>query len=304
MQSTPLLAIKCCVYNHEPYLRDCLDGIIMQQTNFSFVAVVHDDASTDNSAAIIREYAGKYPSIIKPIYEVENQYSKPNRALGKLMNDAINATGAKYVAICEGDDYWTDPNKLQKQVDFMELHPECTVSFHRCNILQYEEQKWRADKCDVYLKSADEYVELTIPMYLSVWVTQPCTMIYRAGTYMGEDKPYRFYKDQHRIFHLLDMGKGYILNFNGAVYRENMGGVHGRRPILEQSRLAVSVAKELYENNGKSAVLKNNLVRTLDWAIDCEKRLKYMNRGGVYSFVYQRFMLTKSFKKAIKQLIL
>ena len=115
-----LVAIHCLVYNHEPYLRDCFEGFVMQKTNFRFVAVVHDDVSTDNSAAIIREYAEKYPDIIKPIFETENQWSKQDGSLERIMNDAIAATGAKYIAFCEGDDYWTDPYKLQKQVDILE----------------------------------------------------------------------------------------------------------------------------------------------------------------------------------------
>ena len=119
-----LVVIRCLVYNHEPYLRDCLEGFVMQQTNFPFVAIVHDDASTDGSAAIIREYGEKYPDIIKPIYEAENKYSKHDGSLGRIINAAVDATGAKYVAMCEGDDYWTDPLKLQKQVDFMETNPE------------------------------------------------------------------------------------------------------------------------------------------------------------------------------------
>ena len=132
----PLVAIHCLVYNHEPYLRDCFEGFVMQQTNFPFVAIVHDDASTDGSAAIIREYEKKYPDIIKPIYETENQYSKHDGSLGRIMNAAIEATGAKYVAMCEGDDYWTDPQKLQKQVDFMEANPEyglCYTDYSVCD---------------------------------------------------------------------------------------------------------------------------------------------------------------------------
>lgn len=115
-----LVVIQCLVYNHEPYLRDCLEGFVMQRTNFPFVAIVHDDASTDKSALIIREYSQKYPHIIKPIFETENQYSKRDGSLGRIMKTAIDATGAKYVAMCEGDDYWTDPLKLQKQVDILE----------------------------------------------------------------------------------------------------------------------------------------------------------------------------------------
>lgn len=131
----PLVAIKCLVFNHESYLRDCLNGFVMQQTDFHFVAIVHDDASTDKSADIIREYATKYPNIIKPIYETENQYSKSDGSLGRVMNSAIDATGAKYVAMCEGDDYWTDPRKLQKQVSFLESHPDYGFVGTRCAVL-------------------------------------------------------------------------------------------------------------------------------------------------------------------------
>lgn len=123
----PLVVIRSLVYNHEPYLRDCLEGFVMQQTTFPFVAVVHDDCSTDGSTAIIREYAEKYPHIIKPVYETENQYSKHDGSLRRVMDEACSKYGAKYYALCEGDDYWTDPHKLQKQVDFLESNPDYTM---------------------------------------------------------------------------------------------------------------------------------------------------------------------------------
>lgn len=130
-----IVAIYCLVYNHEPYLRDCLEGFVMQQTNFPFVAIVHDDASTDGSAAIIREYEEKYPDIIKPIYEAENQYSKRDGSVGRIMNAAIDATAAKYVAMCEGDDYWTDPLKLQKQVDILEADESLMACCTNCSVV-------------------------------------------------------------------------------------------------------------------------------------------------------------------------
>lgn len=119
-----LVSIKCLVYNHAPYIRQCLDGFVMQKTNFRFEAIVHDDASTDGTQDIIREYDKKYPDIIKPIYEKENQYSKHDGSLGRIMNSAMSPS-SKYIAVCEGDDFWTDPYKLQKQVDYLETHPEC-----------------------------------------------------------------------------------------------------------------------------------------------------------------------------------
>lgn len=130
----PLVVIRCITYNHEPYIRDALDGFVMQKTDFPYIAIVHDDASTDNTAKIISEYAEKYPDIILPILEKENQYSKGNGSIGRILNPACESTGAKYIALCEGDDYWTDPLKLQKQVDFLESHPEygmCYTSIYR-----------------------------------------------------------------------------------------------------------------------------------------------------------------------------
>ena len=123
MSKETLVSIRCITYNHESYIRDCLEGFVIQKTSFPFEAIVHDDASTDGTAAIIREYAEKYPDIIKPIYETENQYSKHDGSLRRIMDEAISPS-AKYIAICEGDDYWIDPLKLQKQADFLETHPD------------------------------------------------------------------------------------------------------------------------------------------------------------------------------------
>ena len=128
----PLVSIRCITYNHEKYIRDTLEGFVMQKTNFKFEVIVHDDASTDNTPSIIREYAERYPDIIKPIFETENQYSKKDGSLDRIM---ITACKGKYVAFCEGDDYWTNPYKLQKQVDFMENHPECSLTYHACENL-------------------------------------------------------------------------------------------------------------------------------------------------------------------------
>ncbi len=125
-----LVSIRCTVYNHAPYLRECLEGFVMQKTNFPFEAIVHDDASTDSSATIIREYAEKYPDIIIPVLEDENQFSKGAGRVTRIVDTYMRG---KYIAFCEGDDYWTDPYKLQKQVDFLNAHPDygmCHTDFY------------------------------------------------------------------------------------------------------------------------------------------------------------------------------
>jgi glycosyltransferase involved in cell wall biosynthesis len=119
-----MVSIICNAYNHEKYIKDALDGFVMQETSFPYEVLIHDDASIDGTAEIIREYERKYPAIIKPIYQKENQYSKGLGLVGKIQKErAIR----KYVAMCEGDDYWTDPYKLQKQFDFMENNPDYTL---------------------------------------------------------------------------------------------------------------------------------------------------------------------------------
>src|SRR5690606_22666379 len=123
-----IVSICCITYNHEPYIRECLDGFMMQECDFAFEVLIHDDASTDSTQDIMREYQEKYPDIIKPIIQTENQYSKGIRTIQSTYN--FSRAKGKYIALCEGDDYWTDPFKLQKQVDFLEANPDCSVCFH------------------------------------------------------------------------------------------------------------------------------------------------------------------------------
>lgn len=117
----PLVSIHCLVFNHGPYLKNAIEGFLMQETTFPFEILIHDDASTDNSASIIEEYASQYPGLIKPIYQKENQYS---RGVDVTYDFQISRALGKYIAICEGDDYWTDPKKLHKQVAFLENNPD------------------------------------------------------------------------------------------------------------------------------------------------------------------------------------
>lgn len=259
MSDTPFLAIDCLVYNHEPYLRECLDGFVMQQTNFPFVAIVHDDASTDKSADIIREYAAKYPDIIFPLYETENQYSKPDRALGRVMDAAIDATGAKYVAMCEGDDYWTDPYKLQRQVDFMEAHPAYSLCCHRYSIYNEDTKTWDEDyEADYFANGANpDGFAFTNADNLRCWIAKTNTLLYRHDVLCNDLlNQYHYSRDVHRVYHLLQQGDGYCLPWNGAVYRRQQGGVFSSLNSVQKQRTSVLIYTELLERNPQDNELR------------------------------------------------
>lgn len=123
------VAIWCITYNQKDFIQDALNGFVMQKTSFPFVVFVHDDKSTDGTTDIILDYAQKYPEIIIPVIEKENQWSKGGlKHIVNIMNS--NYRVGKYIAFCEGDDYWTSPHKLQTQVDFLESHPDYSMCFH------------------------------------------------------------------------------------------------------------------------------------------------------------------------------
>lgn len=135
----PLVSICVLSYNHEPYLRESLDGIVNQVCPFDYEVLIHDDASKDRSQEIIREYTERYPARFKPILQTENQYSK-----GVKITITYNYPRAqgRYIAICEGDDYWSDPHKLQKQVEYMEAHPDCSMVYGRVRHYKQRRQKF------------------------------------------------------------------------------------------------------------------------------------------------------------------
>ena len=124
----PKVSILTICYKQERYIAQALDSFLMQKTNFDFEVIIGDDASPDGTQAIIKEYAEKYPNIIKPILR------KQNVGPGANIKDVYNRATGDYIAICEGDDFFTDENKLQIQVDYMETHSDVSICFHPVNV--------------------------------------------------------------------------------------------------------------------------------------------------------------------------
>ena len=204
----PLVSICCITYNHAQFIRKCLDGFLMQETNFPIEILIHDDCSTQGKAAEIDFYNYR-------------------RARGK------------YIAYCEGDDYWTDPLKLQKQVDFMEANPEYSVCFHDFKIYDLRSEQWREPSYKTRGQLIQGGGEVTTAMCLhTAHYGQPLTMLFKVSDFDYQwSKQYRYYRDTHEIYHLLRAGKGRILDFVGGVYNLHNSGIC--TSMTEQKNAAV-----------------------------------------------------------------
>ncbi|NCX94099.1 MAG: glycosyltransferase family 2 protein [Gammaproteobacteria bacterium] len=124
---SPLVSIACIAYNQESYIEEAISGFLSQETDFPFEIILHDDASTDRTRAIIEDYAARYPQIIRPVFQTENQHSQPDKNVQLI---AISYAKGEYIALCEGDDCWINPHKLQQQIEALRQHPECGACFH------------------------------------------------------------------------------------------------------------------------------------------------------------------------------
>lgn len=254
-----------------------MDGFLMQQTNFPIEILIHDDCSTDGTTEIIREYEAKYPDLIFPLYEEENQYQKGKAAEIDFYN--YRRARGKYIAYCEGDDYWTDPLKLQKQVDFMEANPEYSVCFH--DFQEYDVRTGEYSK-PVYRHPqtmVDGGVDVTPYMFLHhSYGGQPLTMLFRVSMYeLNWCKLYPDYKDTYEIYHLLRAAKGRYLDFDGGVYVRHDGGVATSSSTEKTCRSVLKCIIALYRNNADDPVVKEHLIEVLLWSHDVLGRKEFFH---------------------------
>ena len=228
LEEKVLVSVCCAAYNHGKYIRSCLDGFINQKTNFKYEIIVHDDASKDNTASIIQEYADKYPDIIKPIFQKENQYSKGIRITATFI---IPKCQGKYIAFCEGDDYWCDENKLQKQVDVLERNPEYVACVHQTKTLDL-----RRKQENLFVKCNKDGVLATERFFAATIPYQTSSLMYRFELY---DKRPSFcfvskqVGDYPTAVFLTLTGPVYYINETMSVYRKFTEGSWSIRNIAK-----------------------------------------------------------------------
>lgn len=175
-----LVSICCVTYNHQQFIAQAIDGFLMQKTTFPLEIIICDDASTDGTTEIIKEYEKRYPDLIRGVYQTQNQYSK---GLLPYPNFAWPLAKGKYIALCEGDDFWTDEYKLQKQVDFLEVNPDYIACAHE-SIIRYDESYRKEDmKCSIaklpYSQNKKVITDYTFQEVLNTVLFQSSTLVFR-----------------------------------------------------------------------------------------------------------------------------
>lgn len=214
----------------------------MQKTSFTFEIIVNDDCSTDGTTEIIKAYESRYPHLFTAIYHAENKYSKGVR--GMFATYCFPKARGKYVAMCEGDDYWTDPFKLQCQVDFMEAHPDYSLCFHNAMVMNERiEVKERIHSFCYFNKSRQIQVEEII----ADWCIPTASILYRKANFDQLELPKFFSSDYTLELGLASVGKVYYIDGYMSVYRLNNGGVSSKISVSKWANQLYGLL-EWYDN--------------------------------------------------------
>ena len=302
--NVPVVSIQCITFNQESYIAQALDSFLMQETTFPFQVVVHDDASTDNTANIIREYEAKYPLIIKPIYEVENQFSKHDGSLSRIINPCLKG---EFVAFCEGDDFWINPSKLQKQVDFLKSNSDYSMCFHRAQ-LKYEKEGLTCRlKCDNI-----ENREYAPKEMLERWIVPTASIVMRRKCldYTIKGSKRMLSGDIFIVLRCGALGKIRGMNDCMSVYRVQENGVTYNQASMNKRTMLYPQHFECILDNFPGIAtkqVKRNLSEAFFYRAMIQESVKDSVSDYVKSFVCSGYMfsvvLRRMIRKKIKSLL-
>ena len=253
-----LVTVYCLSYNHKAYIIDALEGFIKQETNFAYEVIVHDDASTDGTADIIMQYAQKYPDIIKPILQEKNIFAQK---IDAFQNYILPKASGKYIAICEGDDYWNDVHKLQMQVDFLENNIDysaCVHNSYKLNVNTEKQVKMYNQKKDYDLTINDVYS-------CGGQSYQTSSLMYRKE--YAYSFPHFFsyvwpIGDYPLALYLITKGKIRYINKTMSTYRVGSEGswTNRSRDVSKQANILLNINKMLDSYNQYTEFKYNDLI--------------------------------------------
>ena len=298
-ETKTIVSICCVTYNHEKYLAQCLEGFVIQKTNFKFEILVHEDASTDKTASILKEYELKYPNLFRCVYQTENQFLIQNT----LTNILFPMAKGKYIALCEGDDHWTDPLKLQKQVDFLEENPSLVGCFHNSicvdeNSTIIEQQYFK--KTDKKQYSQEDCLKVLHSSYSTA------ALIFKANAIQGQLELFsKIGSDFILDIFITNYGDLYYLDENMSAYRIHSGGiwqgssdVYNLKVILE--RFLFLYNEKLYKQKYND-YLWTSILKYYDRIIKLTKNNKERNKAILRKYYFLNYFETRTYLYLVKK---
>ena len=255
-----LVSVLMITYNHEQYIVQAIEGVLMQQTNFDVELIIGNDFSSDSSNNIINNFISshKHSKDIKYFFHDYNLGIQDNFKFIKA-----KANG-KYIAICEGDDFWTDPLKLQKQIDFLEVNMGYSLCYTRFKTLNQKTKELALDFNQKYFQNKEEWIDFDFEQFQKGWHIGNQTLVFRNSFFnIGALNKFKFFKDVHVVAHLLKKGKGACLNFVGATYRIHDGGIHTSVTVYKGFEIGYNAHQEIYFDNKKNIFLKRKYIHSL-----------------------------------------
>ena len=235
------VSVCCFTYNHAPYLSKALDSVLSQKTNFRYEIIIGDDCSTDGSQDIINAYAIKFPDLIKTIYQPVNSRGKKN------FSDVYKSAEGQYVIALETDDYWTDPYKLQKQIDFLECYSDYVICSHRYRICLKEEKVMNDEIKPIGDLSDGMSFDLSF-LIRGGWLFQPLSVVYRKSALdLDTYSKYAIYIDVALFYAILKNGKGYCMPDVMGVYRIHEKGVWSGLDLNHQRIFSLKAREAIYD---------------------------------------------------------
>ncbi|MDA8874573.1 glycosyltransferase [Winogradskyella sp.] len=262
-----LVSVLMITYNHEKYIEYAIEGIVNQITDFNYELIITDDNSNYDVKKIVNQFKDTSDRVIIRCHE-----NSINFGMAKNFQLAYSMAEAKYIAICEGDDYWTDVNKLQKQVDFLNSRPKYQFCFTRFKTYRQDLNTFQEDVNGKYFFN-EPFINIDFESLQSGWHMGTQTLLFRRESLdLDTIKSFSLFRDMHIITQLLKKGQGACLSFFGAVYRIHDAGIHSTLNNYKKIELGYLVYKEIYEDNPSNKFLKERYIRSFkDYVISLIK---------------------------------
>lgn len=273
------VSILMITYNHENYIKQAVESIVNQITDFNFELIISDDNSIDNTENVVNSINKDYENLSLRYYRNEE-----NLGMSKNFEYAFSKSNGNFIAICEGDDYWSDINKLQKQVDFLKVNNRYSFCYTRFKVYDTHKNTFVEDYNSKHFITNTKFCDFTFKTFSEGWHIGNQTLVFRKSDFNTNSfNKFNYFKDVHLIAQLLKKGKGVCLNFFGAVYRLHDGGIHTSVSEYNGYRIGYLAHKEIYLDNASNVYLKRKYLHSYKNFLNANIRAGHLVKSFIMS---------------------